>query len=231
MMEARSPSTDKSQDIAARLRAAIADGRLMPNERLIEADLSETMGANRANIRMALAMLDQEGLIVRERHRGARVRLVTDEEAIEIAQTRAAIETMVARQAAERATDKDKKALRAICADMQAAFRRSDLLGFSDINGKLHQEIQRIAAHTTANRLLQTLRSHVVRIQYRAIMLPGRAAESLAEHKAIVEAVCANDAAAAETAMRRHLTHVVHALARTIEAMKPRPRTTKSRRE
>ena len=89
-----------SSDVTARLREAITRGQLMPNERLIEADLARSFAVNRANIRMALAMLDQEGLVVREPNRGARVRLVSDAEAIEIAETRLAIEVMVARRAA-----------------------------------------------------------------------------------------------------------------------------------
>ena len=108
-------------DVAARLRDAITRGQLMPNERLIEADLTKAYGVNRANIRMALAMLDQEGLVVREPNRGARVRAITDAEAIEIADTRLAIEVMVARQAAARAMDTDRTALHGRFGEMRDA--------------------------------------------------------------------------------------------------------------
>src|SRR3569623_3630411 len=91
-----------ASDVTSRLREAITRGRLTPNERLIEADLAGAYRVNRAHIRTALAMLDQEGLVVRERNRGARVRAVSAAEALEIAETRLVIETMVARQAAER---------------------------------------------------------------------------------------------------------------------------------
>ena len=102
VMDAIALNGDGSSDLTARLREAITSGRFMPNERLIEAELVRSFRANRANIRIALAMLDQEGLVVRERNRGARVRLVSDQEAIEIAEARQAVETMVARQAAAR---------------------------------------------------------------------------------------------------------------------------------
>jgi DNA-binding GntR family transcriptional regulator len=65
-------------DVAVRLREFIATGRFVPNERLVEADLVTALQTNRANVRIALAMLDQEGLVIRERNRGARVRLVSD---------------------------------------------------------------------------------------------------------------------------------------------------------
>lgn len=208
-MEGYSRDTQGSAGIASRLRDAITSGRFMPNERLIETELVTLFGANRANVRMALAMLDQEGLVVRERNRGARVRLLSDAEAIEIAEARRVIEAMVARQAAERADDDDRRALRAIIAEMRAAVEVSDLIAYSQINARLHREVQRIAANSTADRLLKTLNSQIVRLQYRVILFPGRPAESLVEHADIVDAICAGDGEAAEGAMRHHLDRVV----------------------
>jgi len=210
--------TRDTADITSQLRNAITRGRLTPNERLIEADLARAYGVNRANIRMALAMLDQEGLVVREPNRGARVRSVSDTEAIEIAETRLAVEGMVARQAAERATSTDRKALRAIATRMRQAVERNDYNAFSESNAALHREIRRIGGNETANRILQTLKSHLGRLQYRVILLPGRPAASLAEHRAIVEAICAGDGEAAEVAMRRHLFNFKERLRQAIEA-------------
>lgn len=215
-MNARMPR--EPADVTAHLREAIARGRLTPNERLIEEELARDYGVNRANIRMALAMLDQEGLVVREPNRGARVRAVSDSEAIEIAETRLAIEGMIARRAAERATPADRKALRAIEKDMRRAVESADYGAFSQCNAALHREIQRIAGNETANRILATLKSHLVRLQYRVIMLPDRPKSSLKEHGVIVEAICARDADAAEAAMRRHLLNFRDLLKQAIEA-------------
>ena len=215
-MNTRTPR--EPADVTAHLREAIARGRLTPNERLIEEELARDYGVNRANIRMALAMLDQEGLVVREPNRGARVRAVSDSEAIEIAETRLAIEGMIARRAAERATPADRKALRAIEKDMRRAVESADYGAFSQCNAALHREIQRIAGNETANRILATLKSHLVRLQYRVIMLPDRPKSSLKEHAVIVEAICARDADAAEAAMRRHLLNFRDLLKQAIEA-------------
>ena len=54
-------------------------------------------------MRTALARLEQEGLVEHERHRGARVRLVDEREAVEILEARAVLEGLAARQAATRA--------------------------------------------------------------------------------------------------------------------------------
>src|SRR6185312_3336921 len=72
------PTAGRSPDEAYRaLHDAIVCGRLQPNERLVEADLGEALGVGRAAIRTALVRLEQEGLVERERNRGARVRLIS----------------------------------------------------------------------------------------------------------------------------------------------------------
>ncbi|OJY63572.1 MAG: hypothetical protein BGP16_01460 [Sphingobium sp. 66-54] len=203
-------------DFANRLRDAIVSGHFMPNERLIEQDLVEFLGTNRANVRIALGKLEHEGLVVIEPNRGARVRLVTDREAVEIMQARGALEGLVARQAAERATDADKQRLKDLTAQMQTAFREGDLLAFSAINGRYHAEIHRISGNLTATRLLANLKSQIVRFQYRTIMLAGRARRSLQEHVDITDAIAAGDAAGAEKAMQQHLDEISAALTTTI---------------
>jgi DNA-binding FadR family transcriptional regulator len=56
------------------------------------------------------------------------------------------------------------------------------------------------------------LNSQLVRFQYRTILVPGRAEQSHAEHRALVDAIASGDADAAEQAVRVHLAHVVEAL-------------------
>jgi DNA-binding GntR family transcriptional regulator len=213
----------EGRDVTGRLRRAITSGRFMPNERLIEVELAASLNTNRANVRTALALLEQEGLVVREPNRGARVRLVSDKEALEIVEARGALEALAARQAAARATGADRDVLQAMRTEMRAAFEAGDLITFSALNAKLHREIQRIAGNTTVTKLLEGLKSQVVRLQYRAILLPGRAQNSMREHEAIVVAVCANDVEAAGQAMSLHLDSVVEALKRAIEVSKHGP--------
>jgi DNA-binding GntR family transcriptional regulator len=213
----------EGRDVTGRLRRAITSGRFMPNERLIEVELASSLNTNRANVRTALALLEQEGLVVREPNRGARVRLVSDKEALEIVEARGALEALAARQAAARATGADRDVLQAMRTEMRAAFEAGDLITFSALNAKLHREIQRIAGNTTVTKLLEGLKSQVVRLQYRAILLPGRAQNSMREHEAIIVAVCANDVDAAGQAMSLHLDSVVEALKRAIEVSKHGP--------
>ncbi len=195
-----------------RLREAIVTGRLQPNERLIESDLARSLGVSRTVIRTALARLEHEGLVEHERHRGARVRLVQEGEAVEILETRAVLEGLAARLAAQRAGRREAGELKAIVKGMTRLRKAGDLLGVSDQNAALHRRIVEISGHATAARLIAALNSQMVRFQYRTILLPGRSEHSLAEHTAIVDAIAAGDGDRAETAMRTHLSHVADAL-------------------
>lgn len=194
------------------LRAAIVAGRLLPNERLVEADLTRRLGVGRAAVRTALARLEHEGLVALEPHRGARVRLVALPEAVEILEARAVLEGLAVRRAAANATETDVVDLRAILAEMRRLLDSGDLLNASDTNAILHKRLVQMGGHATANRLISGLRSQLVRFEYRTILVPGRSERSLAEHTAIVDAVAGGDPEAAETAMRTHLSHVADAL-------------------
>ena len=194
------------------LRRAIVSGELLPDERLLEEDLSERLGVGRAAIRMALVRLEHDGLVQHERHRGARVRRVSESEAVEILEARAGLEGLAARHAALSVDDSQVEELRGIIAEMRELRERGDLLGVSNANARLHTRILELSGHGTARRLSRTLSSQLVRFQYRTVLLPGRPERSYAEHTQIVEAIAAHDPDAAEEAMRSHLSHVAEAL-------------------
>ncbi len=194
------------------LRAAIVNGELLPGERLVEEELSARLGLGRAAVRMALVRLEHDGLIEHERHRGARVRRVSESEAIEILEARAALEGLAARHAALDADDDAIDRLREILAEMRRLREGDDLIALSNANARLHTAILEASHHDTARRLSRTLSSQIVRFQYRTVLLPGRPDRSLTEHASIVEAIAARDPDAAEQAMQRHLLHVAEAL-------------------
>src|SRR6478609_971246 len=110
-METLEGATGRSLTVAELvdvLRSAIVGGDLVPNQRLVEADLAAEYGASRGNIRAALAELTVEGLVERVQNRGARVRAVSVAEAVEITEVRAALEGLCAAKAAARLTDEDR---------------------------------------------------------------------------------------------------------------------------
>jgi len=207
--------------VADALRDAIVDGEFAPNQRLVEADLSERFGASRGSIRTALLELGAEGLVERVQNRGARVRAVSLAEAIEITEVRMVLEGLCAAKAATRLTEDDRDRLRGIGTAMQEAVRSGDLLGYSELNRQLHALIRTLGGQSTAQAILERLRGQNVRHQFRLALHPGRAAVSLPQHLEIIEALCAGEAEAAEAAVRRHLHSVIETL--------PEVSTTRSR--
>jgi DNA-binding GntR family transcriptional regulator len=200
--------TRSASEIAEQIRNAIVSGELAPNERLVEQDLAKDLNTNRAMIRAAFAHLEQQRLLVREPNRGVRVRTYTAQEAVEILETRAALEGLVARCAALRIDDAGERALRGIIEEMRACHDSGDLLAYSQLNTKLHRTVLEIANHETATRLLSSLQSQAVRYQFRTVLQPGRIAQSLHEHEAIVQAIVAHNEDDAERTMRAHIALV-----------------------
>src|SRR5687767_11675318 len=101
------------------LRDAIVRGDLAPDARLVESDISTAFDMSRGAVGTALIRLEQDGLVVREPHRGARVRRVGDEEAVEILEARAVLEGLAARQAADRVDESRHARLRTFLARQQ----------------------------------------------------------------------------------------------------------------
>ncbi|MER7545414.1 GntR family transcriptional regulator [Actinomadura sp.] len=199
-------------DVASGIREAILSGQFVPNQRLIEADLSEQFAASRASVRAALAELANEGLIERVQNRGARVRAVSLAEAVEICEVRMVVEGLCAAKAAERATDADAAGLREIGDAMRAAVDSGDVLGYSRLNERLHRRVREISGQRTAAGVLERLRAQNVRHQFRLAMHPGRPQVSLPQHLGIIEAIAARDPDAAERAARAHLRSVIETL-------------------
>ncbi|MER9934116.1 GntR family transcriptional regulator [Mesorhizobium sp. M0088] len=212
-------TTKEKADPTAMLRRAIESGHFMPSQRLVESELATWLDTNRSNVKLALGKLEQEGLVVSEPNRGARVRVIAEQEALEILQVRASLESLIARQAALRSTPADHKRLREILQNLRSAIDKEDFTTYSSQNGQLHAEIRKISAHATASRLLSTLNSQIVRYQFRTVLFPGRIHQSIREHTEIVEAICARDADRAEKAMGDHLANVTDTLSKSLAAL------------
>jgi DNA-binding GntR family transcriptional regulator len=205
---------NRSGSIVDGLRAEIVGGVFTAGERLIESDLCERYSCGRAVARAALVQLESEGLVVRQPNRGATVRRISVAEAIEITEARAALEQLIAARAARNATRTDVEELRGIVVDMRDAVKTDDGSRYSELNRTLHRRLCDIGRHAIAADLVQNLRNRAVSHQYRLSMMPGRPAESLEQHAAIVDAVVAGDESAAAAAMGAHLGSVLDILGR-----------------
>jgi DNA-binding GntR family transcriptional regulator len=191
------------------LRSAILRGDMVPGQRLIEAELIELLKVTRASARAAVDELAAEGLVERIHNRGARVRRVSAEQALEILECRRALESLIAAKAAERATDGDIARLRTQGGLLAEAVREGELAKYSALNRELHAMIAGFGAQRTAADLITRMNAQIVRHQMQLAQHPGWAQESVREHLAIIDAVASHDPDAAEQAMRNHLSSVI----------------------
>jgi DNA-binding GntR family transcriptional regulator len=198
------------------LRDRIVQGVYLPEQRLTEMELSRDLGVSRPTIRMALVRLEREGLIVTQPNRGASVRSIGAAEAIRTLRVREVLDGLAAALAAESATSDELDQLAAIVQQMAAVQGPDQHLDYSALNGRLHALILQAARDEMLERQLSSLNYALVRFQYRTVLVPGRPAESLAEHRAIVEAIRQHDPAAAERAMRYHVSRVRATLSRIV---------------
>ncbi|GGI04086.1 GntR family transcriptional regulator [Egicoccus halophilus] len=198
--------------LVACLRDDIMLGVLGPGQRLVEAELTERYGVTRGAVRQALMSLEGEGLVERERNRGARVRAISLDEAIEITEARAVLEGLCAAKAAQNATGRERAELRRLGEDMAAAVLAEDVMRYSTATQDLHRYVREIARQQTVADLLKRLRYQSVRYHFSVALLPGRPSVGLAEHRGVIESIVSGDADVAEDVMRRHVFSVIDAL-------------------
>ncbi|MEP6842588.1 MAG: GntR family transcriptional regulator [Pseudolysinimonas sp.] len=194
------------------IRTAIIQGDYSPNQRLVEADLNAEYGASRSVIRTALLKLANDGLVDRLPNRGARVRAVTIDEAVEIFEVRIGLESLCASKAAERITDQQIIEMMALRAELLESAAAGDMNRYSELNWVLDERIRAISQHGAASTILGNVRAQSVRVQFRLAYQFGRAAISAPEHAEIIDAIASRDPEAASAATVRHLLGVIEAV-------------------
>ena len=196
----------------ATLRQAILGGDLVPGQRLVEEELAGTLGVTRQSLRAALLDLTAEGLVERIPNRGARVRVVTTEEAVAITECRMALEALCAVKAAARITDDEAAELRELAENLKQSVAEGNPAKYSELNRELHRRVGVISGQAVAVGLLERLHAQLVRHQFQLALRPGRPEISLGEHLAIAHAVADRRPADADRAVRAHLASVIEAL-------------------
>jgi DNA-binding GntR family transcriptional regulator len=185
---------------------------MAPGQRLVEEELSGMLAVTRASLRAALFDLTAEGLVERIPNRGARVRVITRDEAVAITECRMVLEGLCAAKAAELVTEAEAGHLRQLGEELERSVADGEPLKYSALNHELHRLVREISGQTVAAALLERLNGQLVRHQFQLSLRPGRPQASLPEHLAIITAITERRPAQAEAAARRHLHSVIAAL-------------------
>lgn len=186
----------------------IKEGRFVPGQRLVEADLTRQLDVSRGPIREALRRLSTEGFVTIEPHKGAIVRKLTRDDVVQVFSVREVLEGFAARLAAENITVADnRRRLLTIVKEMQAHYDANDLFDYMESNEKFHDFIVEVGGNRYLQTLVSQLRTPLYRYQFNHLMNVASKRNSMDDHKLIADAILKGDGAAAEQAMRNHVAN------------------------
>ena len=179
-------------------------GTFRPGEPLTEARISEETGASRTPVREALHHLERDGLIRTLPNRSAVVVGITREDIADIYEIRRRIEGMASRRAAEHITEEARRALLEIV-EMQEFFVTRGADKLKELDHAFHDAVYELCDSRILVESLSRLHRQTGFFRRRSLFADGRAAASVAEHRAIYEAIASGDAAAAERLTVEHV--------------------------
>ncbi len=194
-----------ASDIADWIRSQIRAARFVPGQRLVEVDLIRQTGGSRFKVREALQRLEAEGLVEIEEFRGASVREASMEEVRQLYRARAALEGICAADFTTKASAEDKARLRQLAEEMESCVDSGSRELFGSLNAQWHSLIMQVTGNHVIESLVRRLNTPVHHLLFETFYRGDRLREAVADHRLILQAVLAGDAAGAETAMRQHI--------------------------
>jgi DNA-binding GntR family transcriptional regulator len=197
--------------IVESITVAIVERRLMPGTKLAEQKIADLFGVSRTVVRQALNQLSRDRLVTLAPARGAHVAMPSVEEARQVFELRAMLETAMARQLCGAITPAQLAALRAHLRDEQAAVARTDVPGRTRLLADFHVVLAQLLGNQVLAQLLADLlnRSSLIALMYQS---SHSAAQSQGEHVQIVDAIERRDGESAARLMAQHLASVEHNL-------------------
>jgi DNA-binding GntR family transcriptional regulator len=207
----RAPEHKTKSEVALEaLRFALIRGELGEDRRLTLAELQESLGMSSTPIREAIRILETEGLLQNEPHRGVRVRSMTLSEVAEVYLLRAPLERIAGELAAQGLTDQHVRALERAQDKFKRAATRGDDAAMTRTNTDFHYVIYGAAGSRHLQRIIAQL---WVPYSWGAKWGLTGAPESVEEHAGIVEALERRDGKTAGQRLEQHTLRVYKTIA------------------
>ena len=209
--ETQSPKQCR-ESLVHHLRELILSGAVKPGEWLRQEKFAQQFRVSQTPVREALKQLSAEGLLEHVPYRGIRVVAFTLTDVSDLYECRTFLEGMAARHAAGRITEEQLAELRAVFERMKERLGTRYIAEYRELNRRFHTIVFDASGRSFLVRTLaqmwaafpSMLWSNFART---AAPLPGRAKSDVDEHRAILAALEARDADAAERATRLHIQH------------------------
>lgn len=200
------------QAVLAELRRSIAGGRLRPGQQLTQDGLALELGVSRVPLREALKILEGEGQVTYEAHRGYFVARLSLDDLLEVYRLRTLLESEALRRALPRTTAESVGRVVNAQRDVAAAAAANDLPAMSAANRRFHFAVMEPCGMGRLLRFVRILWDSTD--AYRSVYYTREEHRSLVlrEHEAAIEAVRAGDADRLVSVMDAHRDNSVAAL-------------------
>jgi DNA-binding GntR family transcriptional regulator len=191
---------DLTEQVYARLLAAICSGELGPGTRLTQEELAASLNVSRQPVLQALRLLKREGVLVDVGRRGLAVAPVDPDLLGHVYEVRAALEALAARLAAKsgRRIDPD------ILVRGRAAAHSGDVAAMIEADLAFHHLLYAASGNPLIAGSTDRHWHHVQRAMGASLQVREARAHIWDEHQSILEAVNAGDAVRAERLARQH---------------------------
>jgi len=212
-----------AQLVQGELERQILSGELGAGERLNEVALAQRLQVSRGPIREALRSLEEAGLVAFEKHRGAAVRVISPQAAVEIYEIRAALEALACRRLGARVTSAQVDELHPMVDQMDIAAEGGDVGAFNRLNIAFHERLLEFAGSRELAVVYRRLVGNLTLFRLRTLAIEGSIAESNAEHRRILECLAASDGAQAASLMQEHIEASSHRTQLALRALEGSP--------
>jgi DNA-binding GntR family transcriptional regulator len=186
------------------LRDQILSGQLEVGTWLVEVQIAEEFGVSRTPVREALRRLIDERLVAHDAYRGAVVRGISAQEALEIGQIHEIHDGLAARLAVQKVDQAGIDQLKDLIEEMRERIAHNDWDGAASANEAFHGFFYQVAGNSRLSGLAGDLSLAMRRFSAGALADPERAAQVIDEHQECVRALATRDPDQAEQAARKH---------------------------
>lgn len=191
------------------LRDAILSHQLAPGTRLSVPEVARQLEISRSPAREAISRIAYEGLADVEPNRGAVVAEIKTSDLVEIYVLREVLEGLACRIAASQMTDAHVGELRELVQHHEEAVQADDVEAHYDVDQRFHAAVRELAGNQRLSDSLARLQGQIRVGMFATRRSPGGMAQSLDEHRAIMDALASGDPELAERAARSHISRLL----------------------
>lgn len=187
------------------LENAILDGEYDEGDNLNEIKISQELGVSRTPVREALMQLELEGLVNSIPNKGAVVVGVSKKDIEDIYAIRIRIEGLASKLSAENINEEELKALEKIVDLQEFYLTKNDFDQIWRLDSDFHKIIYDSSRSRPLRSTLSGFHNYIKRARDISVKAEGRAEKSVAEHRAILEAICRHNGDLAEQLTAEHI--------------------------